>query len=916
MDPQSDSTDQELSQHPSASPPSSSLNPSGPHVPSSYRPPSNPPSRPPTANSSGWNGPPGWQLYFPNESESHPSCAGRSQVVSRLQSFFASPDGRALLSDLPLNSFGFPLDFRHMASLALNHPLRQIAKTLHQTPHIALPVLGLAATRAGDDLATNATNRMHHVQLEPSRDNCLWPRIRHFSPLTPLRDLRGLSVGTFIAVRGTVVRVSSIRQQLVSMRFTCGRCGEEQSVFFPDYKYNPPTSCPTDRCRSRNFTPLRTTAETVDWQRIRVQEIQARGDDIASFEQGRIPRTIDAEIFADLIDSCIPGDIATVCGIVKTMAIDAPAGPRGRGTQSLLYMYIEANSVVTNRNRDIVVTADGDDGAADAREAETLAVHRVIYEVLREKDPFGFLVHSAVPSIFGHELVKAGMLLALFGGSEKRRVGPDGSDSVAIRRDIHCLVVGDPGLGKSQMLKGMCNIAPRGVYVCGNTTSTAGLTVTVVREAGGDFALEAGALVLADGGVCCIDEFDKMGAEHGALLEAMEQQSVSVAKAGLLCNLSARTTVLAAANPVGGHYDRSRTVCENLKISLPLLSRFDLVFILMDRADAARDRFISEHVMRTFGMRRAERSTGEGWRQVPTREKETDNAHDDNNGAGTIAAATRVMAAATQAATGRGAEKSNGPTLSERLRKMRVQDPLPPRLFREYVAYARRHVQPRLCEGAKRVIQDFYLELRRAAKSEAADTTPVTTRQLESIIRLSEARARAVMRTVVTAADARDVIEIVRECMVAEMMDGGGQIDFGRASGMSRNAEAKQFVRRLQAEAQRRRNAVFNIASLKEVAKAMGMTDRERIDSMIDSLNTQGYLMMKGGRRYELQGSEFCGQTPRGDDDHVPGFGSGRGGREGRGGLRWGRRDGRRGRGMASGNALSFPANDDDFEKD
>jgi DNA helicase MCM8 len=328
--------------------------------------------------------------------------------------------------------------------------------------------------------------------------------------------------------------------------------------------------------------------------------------------------------------------------------------------------------------------------------------------------------------------VKAGLLLSLFGGAPKERIGGASTTTagtVAIRRDVHCLVVGDPGLGKSQMLKAMCNIAPRGVYVCGNTTTTAGLTVTVVREASGDFALEAGALVLGDRGVCCIDEFDKMGADHGALLEAMEQQSVSVAKAGLLCNLSARTTVIAAANPVGGHYDRSKTVCENLKIALPLLSRFDLVFILLDSPDEDRDRFISEHVMAMFGMRSTERQR--------------------TRGGGVGAAADPYHA-----------RKDIPSSLIGRMRERTVSDPLPPSLFRQYIAYARAHVHPELSEGAKRVLQEFYLTLRKGAHEQAADTTPITTRQLESLIRLSEARARAVMRTVVTEDDARDVIEI------------------------------------------------------------------------------------------------------------------------------------------------------------
>ena len=188
----------------------------------------------------------------------------------------------------------------------------------------------------------------------------------------------------------------------------------------------------------------------------------------------------------------------------------------------------------------------------------------------------------------------AGLSLALFGGVQKWAAD---KDRIAVRGDTHCLIVGDPGLGKSQMLQAVASISPRGVYVCGSYSTTSGLTVTLLREGSGDNVLEAGALVLADQGCCCIDEFDKMGHEHQSLLEAMEQQSISIAKAGIICSLPARTSVIAAANPVGGHYNKAKTVAENLKLSPAVLSRFDLIFILIDRPDEALDKLLSEHVM-------------------------------------------------------------------------------------------------------------------------------------------------------------------------------------------------------------------------------------------------------------------------------------------------------------------------------
>lgn len=790
---------------------------------------------------SSWNSALGWSVYFPDELELDKACEGRAKAVRTLKQFFLSEPGQQMLTSLPRGSSALPLDYQQISHRSSAPVLRGIANAIETSPESSLASIGLAACRAAEQLAKSNPEKATSLNSALSRENRIWPRIYNFAPVTAMKSLRGNSVGRFVSVKGTVVRVSNIRQQLTSMEFECTRCGEKQLRSFTDYKYSVPTKCPTEKCRARTFNPLQETADTVDWQKIRVQELQDKNDDLSFREEGRMPRTIDAELFSDLLDSCIPGDTVTVCGTIRVLTIE---GARQRGSaNSLYYMYLEANSVSTNRNRNSSAVASAMPIGRHLEEAETRAIHGVVREVVREEDPFGFLVHSAIPSIYGHELVKAGLLLSLFGGAPKDNMGPSTSEAVSIRRDIHCLVVGDPGLGKSQMLKAICNIAPRGVYVCGNTTTTAGLTVTVVREASGDFALEAGALVLGDRGICCIDEFDKMGAEHGALLEAMEQQSVSVAKAGLLCNLSARTTVVAAANPVGGHYDRSRTVCENLKIALPLLSRFDLVFILMDKSDAERDQLISKHVMRTFGMRCTDRAVGQAWREGERRAGRP--RHSSSSSDSTTA----------DDGSGESGEREQEP-LRKRLRRMRVSDPLPPRLFRQYISYAKEHVKPELSEGAKRELQEFYLRLRRSAQEQGVDTTPITTRQLESLIRLSEARARAVMRTVVTRQDAREVIEIMQEAMVEELTDEGGVVDLGRASGMSRSKDARLFVKALHAEARRCRKGVFDKRELRQVAERIGVAG-ERFENVLETVNYQGFLTKKGVRKWELQGCEF-----------------------------------------------------------
>jgi len=549
---------------------------------------------------------------------------------------------------------------------------------------------------------------------------------------------------------------------------------------------------------------------------------------------------------------------------------------------------------------DKVGDAGADEGGASGFTKRDL---EAIKEIATDPDAFRLLVHALCPAIYGHEMVKAGLLLSLLGGSQppvapttaappcgpncvrsadgagggaaaaggggggappacpcSRADGAVARHSVNIRPDIHCLVVGDPGLGKSQMLKAVSRLAPRGVYVCGNTSSTVGLTVSVVREAGGDFALEAGALVLGDRGLVAIDEFDKMNAEYAALLEAMEQQSVSVAKAGIVCNLSARTSVVAAANPVGGHYDRSRTVCENLKMPLPLLSRFDLVFVLVDRPDAERDKFISEHVMAMLGQK-----GGGAGRRPPLPSPLAPSTAGASGSRRLSEGDEEEVSRPRTASSGRGsaAAEPRVPLLKQLLtrgtRDPAVVDPILPSIFRKYLSYARMYVTPTLTAQAKSVLRDFYLTLRKGVRERTLDTTPVTTRQLESLIRLAQARAKAELRTEVTFGHAMDVVELMRHSMLDEWTDAAGRVDLSRASGLSQHALVRALAELLHTDAERRRDRAFTTADIRRIATDAGLPV-EGVPGLIEGLNRENRLLMKGRGRYQLLSSAY--ETP------------------------------------------------------
>ncbi|ETV85955.1 hypothetical protein, variant 1 [Aphanomyces astaci] len=630
-----------------------------------------------------------------------------------------------------------------------------------------------------------------------------WTRPR-LEPETSIGDLKAHVVDQFVSVTGTVTRVNAIKPLVVHCEFLCEKCEGVTERYFPDGKYDPPASCGT--CRSKStLIPNRSAAKTVDFQKIKIQEVD-NGDAAA----GRIPRMVEVELTEDLVDSCVPGSIVTICGPVKAVNSEVHSGRFGKQAQasSLYVLYIVANSVVNHNQAE---TSKEDTAEFSPQDLDA------IYTIAHDDQVFDRLIHSFCPGIYRNELVKAGLLLALFGGAQKKE-----DNAVFTRSDSHVLLVGDPGLGKSQMLRAVSMITPRGVYVGGNTATTTGLTVTMVKDSSGDYALEAGALVLADQGVCCIDEFDKMACDYQALLEAMEQQSISIAKAGIVCNLNARTSVIAAANPSGGHYNRSRSVSENLKMKAALLSRFDLIFVLLDRPDASRDELLSEHVMHNHLAHPHKRQR----------------RHDPH---------PRFTQLATQAET--------DVTLKQRLvaNSLEMQDdPISLYHIRRYIAYARKYIHPQLSQEARQYLQDKYLQMRSDAETAAGDGIPITMRQLESLIRLAQARAKIELQDVVTVQHAYDVVEIMQECLLDTYTTEEGHLDFGRSGGMSLAKKVKAYVARLRKSVAQRNSQLFSMDELLQVANSMAL-DVDDFRDFVEILRNECFVLKQGVNVYKVQ---------------------------------------------------------------